>query len=37
MNLSAEHIQGLAAETGFPEGSFTLSSIADGSTSLYFK
>ncbi len=23
-------------ETGFPEGSFTLSSVADGSTSLYF-
>ena len=26
----------LVMETGFPEGSFTLSSIADGSTSLYF-
>ena len=26
----------LIMETGFPEGSFTLSSIADGSTSLYF-
>ena len=26
----------LVMETGFPEGSFTLSSVADGSTSLYF-
>lgn len=26
----------LIMETGFPEGSFTLSAIADGSTSLYF-
>ncbi len=26
----------LVMETGFPEGSYTLSSVADGSTSLYF-
>jgi hypothetical protein len=26
----------IVMETGFPEGSFTLSSIADGTTSLYF-
>lgn len=26
----------IVMETGFPEGSFTLSSVADGSTSLYF-
>ena len=26
----------LVMETGFPEGSFTLSSVADGSTSLYY-
>ena len=26
----------LVMETGYPEGSFTLSSVADGSTSLYF-
>jgi hypothetical protein len=26
----------LLMETGYPEGSFTLSSVADGSTSLYF-
>lgn len=30
------HVYALIMETGFPEGSFTLSSVADGSTSLYF-
>lgn len=29
-------VYALVMETGFPEGSFTLSSVADGSTSLYF-
>jgi hypothetical protein len=29
-------VYALLMETGFPEGSYTLSSVADGSTSLYF-